>query len=89
MKIDEQNFTNNLLCRRKEIFSDSEDILQISMSQLDGIERQYNLKIYTSKTKAMAFGGQNHILCKLVISFIHSQALIVQDGPLASLFRVS
>jgi hypothetical protein len=47
------------------MFSDPEDLLQICVKELKA--RQYNLKLSTTKMKAMAFYGQNHIRCKLMI----------------------
>lgn len=42
-------------------------VLQTTVNRLNNITRQYNLKISTSETKAVAFCGQNLTRCKLVI----------------------
>jgi hypothetical protein len=48
------------------VFSNSKHLLQIATHQMDKILRQSNFKIFTSKTKAMTFCGQDRIRCKLV-----------------------
>jgi len=49
------------------VFSNSKHLLQIATHHMDKIVRQSNFKIFTSKSKAMTFCGQDRIRCKLVI----------------------
>jgi hypothetical protein len=49
------------------IFSESEAGLQRDVYRLENIANGFNMRISTRKTKTIAFQGENHIRCKIVI----------------------
>lgn len=49
------------------VFISTQDNLQYAVQTLNNATKEYNLKISTSKTKIMAFLGQEQVTAKIVL----------------------
>lgn len=52
------------------LISDEEERLQRAMSEINKINKEYNMKIPTSKTKVMAFHRKCPTRTKIIIDYI-------------------
>ena len=67
--LNSDNFVMTLLFADDQVIvSNSDDILQRALFELQKIMEQYNLEISTNKTESMAFCGSSQVRCKLVVN---------------------
>jgi hypothetical protein len=56
-----------LFADNQAIFGESEASFQRTINRLENIANGFNMRISAMKTKTVAFQGENHIRCKILI----------------------